>query len=76
MNEVTLEQFRDLADALSKREKIEIGIVTDKGTLTGTHDPMFKTVSVGGLTVPDKELRFWLHAAYGAKLVSIKGGKP
>jgi hypothetical protein len=38
---------------------------------------MFKTVSVAGLTVPEKELRFWLHAAYGAKLVSIhKGGKP
>jgi hypothetical protein len=76
MNEATLQQFRDLADALSKREKIEIGIVTDKGTLTGVYDPVFKTVSVGGFTVPDKELRFWLHSAYGAKLVSIKEGKP
>ena len=77
MNKATLQHFRDLEADLSKREQIEIGIVTDKGTVTGTYDPLFKTVSVGGLTVPDKELRFWLHAAYGANLQSIhKGGKP
>ena len=77
MNEAALQHLRDLAAGLATREKIEIGIVTDRGTVTGTYDPLIKTVSVISLTVPEKELRFWLHAVYGAKLVSIhKGGKP
>jgi hypothetical protein len=75
MKESTLRHFRDLADAVSTREKIEIGIVTDRGTLTGAYDPMFKTVSVSGITVPEKELGYWLRVIHDAEIVSIRKGE-
>ncbi|MGD0485668.1 MAG: hypothetical protein ABSB94_00580 [Syntrophorhabdales bacterium] len=68
-----LELFRELASLLATREKKQIGILTDKGTVTAIYDPLFKTVSFGGMTVPEKELGFWMKAVYGATVKKIVG---
>ena len=67
-----LEQFRQLAGVLADRKMVDVAIQTDKGTVRGIFDPLFKTVKVGGLTVPDRELAFWLKATYGCKVEKIK----
>ena len=41
-----LELFRELAAVLATREKKQIGILTDKGTVAAIYDPLFKTVTV------------------------------
>ena len=71
MNDHMLARVRDLAAALGTREKRRIGIVTDKGTISATYDPLFKSVSVAGMTVPEQELRFWVKAACGATVIKI-----
>ena len=66
-----LELFRGLASLLATREKKQIGILTDKGTVAAIYDPLFKTVSFGGMTVPEKELGFWMKAAHGATVKKV-----
>ncbi len=54
------------------RETKEVRIVTDRGTITGTYDPMFKTVRIEGIgTVPERELAFWVKAFLKAKVTKI-----
>ena len=71
MNDTVLAHLRDLGAALRDREKRRIGIVTDKGTISATYDPLFKSVTVAGMTVPEQELRFWVKAACGATVIKI-----
>ncbi len=72
MNICVLEHFTQLANALEKREKVDIAVQTDKGTVRGTFDPLFKTIKFGGFTVPEKELHFWMKAVNGAKIQKIE----
>jgi hypothetical protein len=41
------------------------------GTVTAIFDPMFKTIQVGGMTVPESEISFWMKAAHGATVKKI-----
>jgi hypothetical protein len=72
MNENVLRGFQDLAATLQNREKWQIGVVTDQGTVTAVYDPLFKTVSIAGMTVPAKELVFWVKVACHANVIAIK----
>ena len=72
MKENVLQGFQSLAGVLQDREKWQIGIVTDQGTVTAVYDPLFKTVSVAGMTVPAKELVFWVKVACRANVIAIK----
>jgi hypothetical protein len=72
MKECVLDHFRQLADELAKRKVLNLAIQTDRGTVRGTYDPLFKTVKVGGLTVPESEIHVWMKAAYGCKVQKIK----
>ena len=71
MKDATLSQLRDLASALATRKKKQIGLVTGRGTVSAIYDSLLKTVSVGGMTVPEKGLPFWIKAVYGARLTKI-----
>lgn len=72
MNENVLRQFQNLSDTLKGREKWPIGVITDQGTVSAVYDPMFKTVSIAGMTVPARELEFWVKAACHAKVLGVK----
>ena len=71
MSEHVLTQFRNPAETLSQRKKVGLVIQTDRGTVRGSFDPLFKTVTTCGLTVPEKELHFWMKAAHGAKVLNV-----
>lgn len=71
MNDATLQGFRDLAAVLATREKKQIALITDKGTVTAIFDPMFKTIQVGAMTVPESEISFWMKAAHSTTVKKI-----
>lgn len=55
----------------------EIKIIGKRGDFdveyVGFYDPLFKTVTIGPVTVPIREIGFYLNALYGAELVTIQG---
>lgn len=72
MNAHTLAHFRNLADALGKREKADMTISFQrkdgrKEVINAKYDPLFKSVELGNATVPAVELKHWLKLLYGAK---------
>ena len=66
-----LSEIRKRADALDKRQRLDVTIGTDKGTVAGTYDPMFKTVTVKGATFPEREITVWMKLFFGVKVHSI-----
>jgi hypothetical protein len=72
MNDATLAQFRNMAGALAKREKVAIDITLKNGrALSGLYDPLFKTVTIGGMTFPKSELNTWTRLCWGSVPESI-----
>jgi hypothetical protein len=68
--------FREMAEALSQRQKIDITISfnkTDGGkeVIQAKYDGLFSTVELGNATVPARELRHWLRLLYGADVKTI-----
>ena len=75
MNELTLQKFRDMAGALAKREKVSIEITLKSGrVLSGLYDPLFKTVTIGGMTFPQSELSTWTKLCWGSPAKSFNEG--
>lgn len=72
MNEGVLSVFRELGKALSERPrvKIEITLKNDR-VLSAFYDPMFRTITIGGMTFPTGELSLWTKLARGSEVATI-----
>ena len=67
-----LSHFREVAQALSTREKIKIEITLASGRIVpASYDPLFKTVAAGGATFPAQELNTWTKVLCGSHAVRI-----
>ena len=67
-----LPYFRELAQALSTRERVKIEITLATGqTVAATYDRLFKTVTINGATFPAQELSTWTKVLYGSETVRI-----
>jgi hypothetical protein len=72
MNEAALDHFRSLSSILATREKAAISIELKSGkVLNGLYDPLFKTVTIGGMTFPEKELSTWTRLCWGSPATKI-----
>lgn len=72
MRDNVLNHFRDLAEGLSQRPRINITIILKNDRqLKATFDPMFKTVTIGGMTFPERELSTWTKLCWGSTAARI-----
>ena len=72
MNDAVLDHFRGLADDLSKRPTERIKIELRSGTvLNAKYDPLFDTISLGGMTFPAKEVDRWTMVGWMSKVKKI-----
>lgn len=72
MSEAVLSRFRELGGALSERPrvKVEITLKSDR-MLSALYDPLFRTVTIGGMTVPAAELSVWTKLSWGSGVAKI-----
>jgi len=71
-NMKTLSHLRELAQVLNNRERVKIEITLASGRIiSASYDPLFKTVTTGGATFPDRELNTWTKVLYGSETVRI-----
>lgn len=67
MTDPTLSHFRTLAGGLSRRQKVAIEItLKNNRTLRALYDPLFKTITLGGMTFPAAELSTWTKLCWGS----------
>jgi hypothetical protein len=72
MNNATLAHFRNLASDLSTRPREDISIELKSGTvLNAKYDPMFGTITLGGMTFPESEVSIWTKLGWGSKAKKI-----
>jgi hypothetical protein len=72
MNETTLNHFRHLAEGLASRERVGYTVTLANGKeVKALYDPLFKTITMGGMTFPAGELATWTRLVFGSRLVSI-----
>jgi hypothetical protein len=72
MTDPTLRHFRTLAGGLSRREKVAIEItLKNNRTLQALYDPLFKTITLGGMTFPSTELNTWTKLCWESLPQSI-----
>jgi hypothetical protein len=61
-----------VADGLAARERISLTITRSDGReVKALYDPLFKTITMGGMTFPAGELATWTRLVFGSRLVSI-----
>ena len=72
MNEAVLMRFRELGDALLTRPKVEIEItLKNDRVLSALYDPLFRTVTIGGMTIPAGEVSLWTKLSWGSEVATI-----
>ena len=75
MHDAALSGFREAAAKLAKREKIDVWTrLKDGRILTGLYDPMFRTITLEGVTFPYSECNLWVRLFYGCEIAAIKKG--
>jgi hypothetical protein len=72
MTDAILTHFRTLAGGLSKGEKVAIDItLRSERVLQAHYDPLFKTITLGGMTFPVSELHIRTKLCWGSEPQSI-----
>lgn len=72
MNEGVLSVFRELGKALAERPKVKIEItLKNDRVLSARYDPIFRTITIGGMTFPAGELSLWTKLSWGSEVATI-----
>jgi hypothetical protein len=75
MRDDVLTHFRQLADTLATGERVNITITLQNGReLKAKLDPMFKTITIGGMTFPESELSTWTRLGWGSPAMGVSNG--
>lgn len=72
MKDQILRHFQLLAEEMGDRSRTRVEITLKSGrVLKAAYDPLFETITLGGMTFPVRELSFWTKLCWGSEPESV-----